>query len=204
MSSKLLGVDANAIKEVLNKDANTLQCVYLFTFNTVKKLCKSMSIDEKYNDDIVCKFGFTKDLPQRTEQHQKEYGEIKNVDLRLKRYAYIDPQYISQGESCIKNVVNTLDIKLKYKPKCFTYSINYVCNSFIDTLFNVYRKHAYLSYNNSIHSVLFYIISTLMMTFIKMAISFYVTLIFIKHGTIRWSIKSFMLFVMLFLVYYNK
>lgn len=72
LSSKLLGVDANAIKEVLNKDANILPCVYLFTFNTVKELRESISIDEKYNDDdIVCKFGFTKDLPQRTEQHQK-------------------------------------------------------------------------------------------------------------------------------------
>jgi hypothetical protein len=116
MSSKLLGVDANAIKEVLNKDANTLPCNYLFSFGFVRDLRKSMNIDEKYDDnDVVYKFGFTKNLPIRTQQHQKEYGSIKNVTLRLKRYAYIDPQYMAQGETCIKDYVKTLNMKLEYK-----------------------------------------------------------------------------------------
>jgi hypothetical protein len=116
LSSKLLGVDANAIKEVLNKDANTMPCNYLFSFGFVKDLCESMNIDEKYNDDdVLYKFGFTKNLPTRTQQHQKEYGSIKNVNLRLKRYAYVDPQYMAQGETCIKDYVKTLDIKLEYK-----------------------------------------------------------------------------------------
>jgi hypothetical protein len=116
LSSDLLGVDAQVIKQVLNKDANTLPCVYLFTFNTVKELRESMNIGDKHKDDsIVCKFGFTKDLPQRTAQHQKKYEKINNVNLRLKHYAYMDPQYMSKGETYIKDCINTFNMKLDYE-----------------------------------------------------------------------------------------
>ena len=51
-----------------------------------------MDINEIYGlNDIVCKFGFTKDLPRRTNEHLSKYNKINNVDLKLKYFSYIDP-----------------------------------------------------------------------------------------------------------------
>lgn len=56
LASKLLGVHADACKEVFNKSASSIPCVYLFTLGTVKELRGSMAILDKYSDDlIICK-----------------------------------------------------------------------------------------------------------------------------------------------------
>lgn len=104
--SSVLGINAKIIKEVFNADRNTLPCVYLFTLNTVKELRSTMNIDNKYLDDsIVAKFGFTKDLSRRTGEHITKYNKIQNVDLKLKYYSYIDPQYMSNAETDIKDIM---------------------------------------------------------------------------------------------------
>ena len=102
--SNILGTNAKVIKEIFNADRNTLPCVYLFTLNTVGNLRKSMNIDPKYADDaIVAKYGFTKDLARRTGEHINKYNKIINVELKLKYYSYIDPQYMSNAETDIKD-----------------------------------------------------------------------------------------------------
>ena len=111
----VLGVSARVIKEVFNADTNTVPCVYLMTLNTVKNLRNSMNISMNYSDDgIVCKYGFTKDLSRRTGEHIDTFRKIENTDLKLKYYAYIDPQYISKGESDIRLFMNALNINFNY------------------------------------------------------------------------------------------
>jgi hypothetical protein len=113
--STVLGVNAKIIKEVFNTDRNTIPCVYLFTLNTVKELRTSMNIDTKYADDaVVAKFGFTKDLSRRTGEHLTKYNKIQNVNLKLKYYSYIDPQYMSNAETDIKDIMVAFKIKLNY------------------------------------------------------------------------------------------
>ena len=112
----ILGISAKVIKEVFNCDANTIPCVYLFTLGYVKDLRLSMNIDQKYNDDsIVAKYGFTKELSRRTSEHIKLYNKIEGCNLKLKHYSYIDPQYISNGETDIKNFMTALNLKLVYE-----------------------------------------------------------------------------------------
>jgi hypothetical protein len=114
--SNMLGCSAKVVKEVFNADANTIPCVYLFTFGYVKDLRSSMNIDKSYKDDsIVAKYGFTKDLSRRTGEHIKNFGNISNVDLKLKYYSYIDPQYISNAETDMKELFESLNIKLNYE-----------------------------------------------------------------------------------------
>jgi len=114
--SNVLGVSAKVIKEVFNCDTNTLPCVYLFTLGYVKDLRISMNIDNKYNDDcIIAKYGFTKELSRRTNEHIKLYNKINGCDLKLKHYSYIDPQYMSNGENDIKDFITTLNLKLSYE-----------------------------------------------------------------------------------------
>ena len=113
--SSVLGINAKVIKEVFNVDRNTLPCVYLFTLGTVKDLRISMNIDTRYLDDaIVSKFGFTKDLSRRTGEHLNKYNKIENVNLKLKYYSYIDPQYMSNAESDIKDFMIAFNTKFNF------------------------------------------------------------------------------------------
>ena len=114
--SNMLGCSAKVVKEVFNADTNTLPCVYLFTLGYVKDLRKSMNIIESFSDDsIVAKYGFTKDLSRRTNEHIKSLNKIANVDIKLKYYSYIDPQYISTAETDMKELFESLNIKLNYE-----------------------------------------------------------------------------------------
>lgn len=113
--SNVLGIDAKVIKEVFNTDRNSLPCVYLFILNTVGKLRETMKIDEKHADNsIVAKYGFTKDLTRRTNEHISKYNKIPNVDLKLKHYSYIDPQYISNAENDIRDYMNAFKTKFDF------------------------------------------------------------------------------------------
>ena len=113
--SSVLGVSAKVIKEVFNTDTHTLPSVYLFSIGFAKDLRKSMNIDASYNDDdVVAKYGFTKDLSRRTGEHIVKYSKIPNTNLRLKYNSYIDPQYISQAESDIRLFMSGLKLNHDY------------------------------------------------------------------------------------------
>ena len=55
---------------------------------------------------IVCKFGCTKDIESRMKDHQSTYGKLNNVELNLLMFAYIDPQFIFEAETNIKDYLN--------------------------------------------------------------------------------------------------
>ena len=113
--SSVLGVSAKVIKEVFNTDTHTLPSVYLFSIGFAKDLRKSMNIDASYNDDdVVAKYGFTKDLSRRTGEHIVKYSKIPNTNLRLKYNSYIDPQYMSQAESDIRLFMTGLKLNHDY------------------------------------------------------------------------------------------
>jgi hypothetical protein len=71
-----LGVSAKIIKSVYNTISDQIPCVYLFTLGYVKDLRESMQLGDVYDDDIVAKYGFTKDLTRRIGEHIKKYGKI--------------------------------------------------------------------------------------------------------------------------------
>lgn len=102
------GVSYEAVKESFNALATDFPCVYLITLNTVKDLRKSMDIDDKYNDeDIVCKFGLSKDFNKRMNGHAQEFKSIKNkINLSVKYYSFIDPLFISKAETEIKELLS--------------------------------------------------------------------------------------------------
>ena len=116
LSSKLLGVHIKTIKEVFNTSATDIPCIYLFTLGTAKDLRKSIKLDGIYGDDmIICKYGHTNNLSRRASEHSQIYGGIKNANLYLKYYAYIDPQYISNAESDLSDYFNDMGCKIQYE-----------------------------------------------------------------------------------------
>ncbi len=116
LSSKLLGVSVSSVREAFKASATSYPCVYLCTLNTVGKLRKTMKIDNKYTDDmLVCKYGFTSDLSRRLTEHEKLYGKLKGCELAVKHYSIVDPMYVSDAETDIKDYFEALNIFLKYK-----------------------------------------------------------------------------------------
>ena len=116
LSSKLLGVHANTIREVFNTSTKAVPCVYLFTLGTVKVLRKSMNLSKTYTDDmIICKYGRTDSLERRAYEHNRTFSKIKNVNLCLKYYAYIDPQFASNAETDIADYFQDINANITYE-----------------------------------------------------------------------------------------
>lgn len=116
LASKLLGVHADAVRQVFKTSATTVPCVYLFTLGTVKDLRKSMKLDKKFTDNmVVCKYGKTDSLERRTGEHISTYGTIQGCQLMLKYYSYIDPKNITEAENYIKDQMNAINAHITYE-----------------------------------------------------------------------------------------
>jgi hypothetical protein len=116
LTADILGVTAETISQVFDKDARSLPCIYFFTLGFAKDLRKSMDIDNKYKDDnVIGIYGFTKDLARRTNEHIRTYKNLEGCELKLKWYSYIDPQYMSNAESDVRSCMNALNSHLSYK-----------------------------------------------------------------------------------------
>lgn len=118
LTANLLGVSAKIIKSVYDTISDQIPCVYLFTSGYVKDLRESMQLNDVYDDDdddVVAKYGFTKDSTRRTGEHIKKYGKIANSTLRLKHNTFVDPLYLSNAETDIKSFVDSLRMKLDYE-----------------------------------------------------------------------------------------
>eukprot|EP00960_Hanusia_phi_P052959 761771-Hanusia_phi.AAC.1 len=78
-----------------------------------------MDIPGDLKDDLlVCKYGETCSLERRLSQHKNDFGQYKNVDLKVKFFSYIDAEYTKQAENDAKEYLkeegHVLDFK-KYK-----------------------------------------------------------------------------------------
>lgn len=105
LASNLLGVDPNAVREVFNKTSTTMPCIYLFNIGFVKDLRQILNIDKKYTDDMcVYKWGMTNSLSRRTKEHIDAFKPL-DIEIKLSRYNYVDPQYMSTAEVDLSNVI---------------------------------------------------------------------------------------------------
>ena len=114
--ANVLGTSAEVVSEVFDRNSRDTPCIYGFTLGKVKDLRKSMKIDDKYDDEhMILKFGFTKSLSRRTNEHIKTFKNIKGCELKLKYYSYIDPLYMSKAEVDLKNYFVNLNCFIKYE-----------------------------------------------------------------------------------------
>jgi len=113
LAGNILGVSPKAVKEVFNKTAKKIPCIYLFSIGKVKDLRKTLKIEKRYEDeDYVYKWGMSEDLERRTKEHEKTYGKMKGVLLELVLFAMIDQQYISEAETKIKHFFEDSEMKI--------------------------------------------------------------------------------------------
>ncbi|EJN40526.1 hypothetical protein lvs_R801 [Acanthamoeba polyphaga lentillevirus] len=115
LSSKLMGITTDIVKEVFNKTSSTLPTLYLFTIGKVKDLRVTLDIGEEYDDEcIVAKGGETIDLTRRIDEHTESYGKMPGAKLLLKSYNYIDPQYTSKAETDLFQVLKKMNYIFKH------------------------------------------------------------------------------------------
>ena len=135
--SQIKGVSYENIQELFSINARSLSCIYLTAFNTVEKLREIMNIDEKYSDDSgVYKFGLSKSFEIRKNGHKSEYKKLeKYIDMKLVYFTYIDPLYISEAETEIKNLL------MEYKFEWDEHNeIVIIPNNMINTVKSFYEK----------------------------------------------------------------
>lgn len=110
--ANIKGVSYESIQEIFSVSSTDLPCIYLTHLNDVKTLRQEMKLDEKYNDnDIVFKFGLTKSFKQRKYGHKSEFKKISHlIDMKICCFSWIDPLYISQAETELKNILNEYKI----------------------------------------------------------------------------------------------
>ena len=113
---KVLGNNIESSRNAIKCNTNKLSCIYLLTLGYVKDIKQNMNISDKYSDtDIVCKYGFTDDLERRLKEHQINFNKIKNIDIKLKYYTYIDHNELSKAENRLKNMFKLMDNFIEYQ-----------------------------------------------------------------------------------------
>jgi hypothetical protein len=102
LASNLLNVNVEAIRAVFKSSANTFPCVYLFELGTVGDLRETFHIPDNVPSDMIAyKYGMTENMERRIFEHNKSFGRMKNVHLKLKSYSYVEPRFISTAEADI-------------------------------------------------------------------------------------------------------
>lgn len=94
----------DVLKCFLDTNVNVLPVIYLFYIGTVKQLRGVLDIPPEYaDDDVVMKYGLTKDLKRRAMEHDKVYGRMGVPGMfHLKYHVYVDPFYLQYAETEIE------------------------------------------------------------------------------------------------------
>lgn len=122
LGSKYLGVDNKTISNVLDKNAQDLNCIYFYEIGKMNDVLEKIDINicTQNVGTIIYKLGFTKDFEKVDSDIKSEYYNF-NTKIILIKKIYIDPQYLSQGFQHIENILKIyskiIDGYVSLKPK---------------------------------------------------------------------------------------
>lgn len=88
-SATIMNKDIEEFKKMFNKHAGTLACIYIINTNI------------KVGDDIIYKFGFSKNLDQRFKDHIKTFGN----NIELETFCLISENLKSKAETEFKEAM---------------------------------------------------------------------------------------------------
>ena len=110
LAADVLGISIKAVKAFLNTSATAMPAVYLFYLGKVKDLRETFDIPASFSDDqSVYKYGLSRDLRLRAEQHDNGLGKLPGVTMNLKYHVYIDPLLVQEAENEIKKYFKIAD-----------------------------------------------------------------------------------------------
>jgi hypothetical protein len=110
LASSLLGISPKTIKDVFRTSSDKTPVIYLFLIGKANRCLSAELLKENNYDDniLLCKFGRTEDIVTRTSQHEARYKKEfasragKNVNIELLIYSIIDPKFLQDAESNIR------------------------------------------------------------------------------------------------------
>ena len=112
LAGQLLGVDRQTVRAVFNKSTTEQSCIYLIYLGKVSELRVPFEIGADFDDNSgVYKYGRAISL----DQHQAHYGKLLGCDMKLTKYAPIDPIYNVEAENDIKDFFVENEYKLDNK-----------------------------------------------------------------------------------------
>ena len=110
---KNIPISSKTYKEVFQTYASTFPCIYLLCLGTVKTLRETFNISIDYGDELkIYKYGFTNDLSRRIGEHSSNYEKLKNVNITLSTFHFIDSRYTREAEGDIREYCNTFEKNL--------------------------------------------------------------------------------------------
>jgi len=90
--------------------------LYLFQVGRVKNMRHTLGLDNEENPNaFVLKYGYTKNLLRRTNEHTKTYGRLPNAHLRLKYHVYVPPPYLRVAEQDVEHFFKETGLYLPHK-----------------------------------------------------------------------------------------
>jgi hypothetical protein len=115
LGAKLCGITVRQVTDVFGKNcADRFPCIYLLSLGTVKALRGVFNIDSAINDDqVVYKFGFTKDFVTRLNQHRLSFGKMEGVNINVVAFHNIDTKFTCDAEGDVRAFCQTFGLKLK-------------------------------------------------------------------------------------------
>lgn len=94
-----LGVSAQVVKEMFKINGAETPCIYLIYIGNAKKLLG----DAHGENQMLCKYGFSCDLPRRVSEHQNAFNKEFHVNIELLYFSIIDNKFISTAETRLKD-----------------------------------------------------------------------------------------------------
>lgn len=110
VAANLIGVKHRTIANLFRRSYQAIPCIYLMAIGKVKDVkrhfeenpCETPpNLKGREDEDLIYKFGLTKHLDRRYEEHAAAYGKWSQ-GFECTRYLYVDPIYLCRAEAFIK------------------------------------------------------------------------------------------------------
>ena len=113
LGAKILNVNLECFKSVFRNYPRSFSAIYLLKLGRVEDLVETFQISETIDkNSFVYKFGFSRDLKQRVTDHEGDYGKLKNVNIEVELFHYIDVSLLSDAEGELRSIFEGYEMRL--------------------------------------------------------------------------------------------
>jgi hypothetical protein len=105
--SNLDSIYINNIGIPINRDSNknfkNISCIYLICIGFIETIKINYKLENNYLPEcVVCKYGLTKNLERRLNEHDRDYGKKNNLTLHLNYHKEIPKEKLYFAENILK------------------------------------------------------------------------------------------------------
>jgi hypothetical protein len=113
LAAELIGTNVQTVKNTFRTFVNKIPCVYLFFIGYASECLKNDKTTKYKKNDLLCRFGMTKDILERTSRHETVFKKEFNKDIELVCCSIIDAKYVSKAETDLKAYFNNYLVAYK-------------------------------------------------------------------------------------------